>query len=133
MQGDNKMNLDFSFIRGTETSTEPPSRPTEAQESHSRTNYTPANNTPYRASQGLTEPTTDKELIDLAREIVYNYRISRQITEGAMLQLEKDLAEGKNNLTTLILYLTEALDRASGGGDQYYKRAKKALKAAGYN
>lgn len=127
------MNLDFSFIRGTETPTEAPTTPTEPRESHEAANYPPTNNTPYRAAQSLTDPTTDRELIDLARQIVTRNRISREITEGVMLQLEKDLAEGKNNLPTLILFLSEALDRASGGGDQYIKRAERALTTAGYN
>lgn len=126
------MNLDFSFIRGTDTPTEAESKPAEARERLTSINIPPQNKTPYRASYSPIQPTADKELIELAKGIVNRYEISKEITEGVMLQLEKDLAENKKNLPAIILYLSEALDRASGGGDQYIKRAEKALTAAGY-
>lgn len=119
------MAFDMSFITSNNTPTEPHKGQEQA--------------TPQASSQNATESPTaaltaeQLRLLKTAREIVTRNKISREITEGVMLQLEKDLAEGKNNLPTLILFLSEALDRASGGGDQYIKRAERALTTAGYN
>lgn len=125
------MSFDMSFIVGNNARTEPPSKPTEARKGQEG-QFSQA--TPQNASQSPTAAYTAEqlELLKTAREIVTRHKISREITEGVMLQLEKDLAEGKDNLPTLILFLTEALDRVSGGGDHYIKRAEKALRDSGH-
>ena len=125
------MNFDMSFIRGNNTPIDTPSKPTEPHKGQSRklkqTN-------PQNAAESLTAASTAEQLklINTAREIVKEYKITREIAEGAMLQLEKDLAEGKDDLTVNLLFLTEALDRVTGGGDQFIFRAEKALRAAGH-
>ena len=125
------MNFDMSFILGDNNAIDTPSKPTEPKQSNK------GQTIPQQAQNAVQSPLaafTDEQqkLLNAAREIVKRYKISREITEGAMLQLEKDLAEGKNNLPLNILCLVEALDRSSGGGDQYIKRAEQALKKSGY-
>ena len=125
------MNFDMSFILGDNNAIDTPSNPTEPKQSNK------GQTIPQQAQNAVQSPLaafTDEQqkLLNAAREIVKRYKISREITEGAMLQLEKDLAEGKNNLPLNILCLVEALDRSSGGGDQYIKRAEQALKKSGY-
>ena len=123
------MDFDFDFMN--KTPTEPPSKPPEAQERAKGANYTAE---PQSISQSVTEAYRGKseELLATAREIIIRDRLKREITEGIMLQLEKDLSEHKNNLPKLLMYLAEALDRSSGGGDQYILRVEKSLKDNGY-
>lgn len=129
------MAIDYSFLTGGDIPAEMPveatGKPTEPREGARGINYPPKTNAPYRASQSITEHTADKEIITTAQKIIQRNKIAREITEGVITQLEKDLADGKDNLPILILFLSEALDRASGGGDQYIKRAERALKDRG--
>lgn len=124
------MSFDLSFIRGTSTHGEAASNAVEPRNEPQRVTIplTPKNAT---TSPAAAYTAKQLELLETAREIIMRNRLSREITEGAMLQLEKDLAE-KKDLANIVLYLSEALDRSSGGGDRYIKRAIKALEENGY-
>lgn len=60
--------------------------------------------------------------INKARYIIKRYELHRQVTNGAIQQIEKDL--GKQDPLLLLLMAIEALDHATGGYDGYYKRIK---------
>ena len=60
--------------------------------------------------------------INAAREIIKRDRANRQITNGCIEQIIHDITRGDRDYKKFLLYAAEALDRATGGGDSYFKR-----------
>ena len=113
-----------------------PQRPTGAEQETAAPGNGPE---PTGATQSPPEATEGKKagaeqytkLIGLATKICKHYKFSRQATDGIMKQVLLDIAAHKDPVK-LILFLSEALDRASGGGDLYIKQVEQALNDNGY-
>ena len=88
-------------------------------------NYTPNE---QNAVQSLPDPSERELLFEQAVRIVKDYKRKRSAAEGIMRQIEQDI--GKQD-PMLLMFVAEALDRMSGGGDRYIKRLEEKAAAAG--
>lgn len=127
-----ELNIDFSFFDNlADLPTEPQERPTEPRsEPPARFDGQTA-----KGSQGAPQPPQQEDrdqVLLLAYKIIKRDKLKREITEGVIKQIENDLQGHAAHLPTLLCYMAEALDRASGQGDQYIKRVDRALKENGY-
>lgn len=110
---------------------------------------TPQNNAPHatpaanpiqilppaqNAAQRTLAPLNDdraKRTIELAKKIIDDYRQKREAASGIMKQLEIYADQGQDPALMLVC-AAEALDRLSGGGDQFIKRIIASLESNGY-
>ena len=99
-----------------------PQRATESHASPTPINYPPQ---VQNATAGKFDP------LENARKICERYQVSRQATDGIMRQVLLDISNHQDPIR-LILFLSEALDRSSGGGDAYIKQVEAALIENGY-
>lgn len=107
---------------------------TTATESDFNANSIKSPPTTQNAVQSTTEPTASPQqsrLIELARKIIVEYKINREITDTIMSELIRGAGEHKP-AKLLLLTAAEGLDRARGLGDQYIKELDAALTANGY-
>lgn len=88
-------------------------------------NAPPSSERPLPLSAGVSS--AERDLIAAAREIVKRDRYNREAAEGCMKQALRDITEKPAEL--VVLYLAEALDRMSGGGDGFIKQMSAALEA----
>lgn len=65
-----------------------------------------------------------------ARETVRRDKLNRDAAEGCIRQIMQDLDNGDRDYQRMLLYAAEALDRATGGGDSYFKRLEYHLEQA---
>ena len=105
-----------------------PQRATESHERPKQENYTAKS---QNAIQGKFDPLENEWRLETARKICERYQVSRQATDGIMRQVLQDISQHKDPVL-LILFLSEALDRSSGGGDAYIKQVEAALIENGY-
>ena len=84
---------------------------------------------PQNAVESPLAPSMDEALVNIARKIIHDHEIYREMTDGIMQQIEQDI--GKQDPLLLLLFAAEALDRLSGRGDGYIKRLEEKAKAAG--
>lgn len=105
-----------------------PQRATESHASPTPTNYPPP---AQNATAGKFDPIENEWRLETARKICERYQVSRQATDGIMKQVLLDISNHQDPIK-LILFLSEALDRSSGGGDAYIKQVEAALIQNGY-
>lgn len=103
-------------------------RGTESHDRPKQENCTPK---PQNAIQGKFDPLESKWHLETARKICERYQVNRQATDGIMRQVLQDISR-KQDPIRLILFLSEALDRTSNGGDTYIKQVEAALIENGY-
>lgn len=103
-------------------------RGTESHDRPKQENCTPK---PQNAIQSTPDPLENKWLLETACKICKRYQVNRQATDGIMRQVLQDIGQHKDPVL-LILFLSEALDRASNGGDTYIKQVEAALIENGY-
>ena len=125
------MELDFSVL--WENSNDEPTNAAERIETRTEPpqGFNPSNYTPsvQNAVESPLAALERNQLLEQAGKIVKDYRQKRAAAEGIMQQIEKDI--GKQDPLLLLLFAAEALDRMSGGGDQYIKRLEARAAAAG--
>lgn len=105
-----------------------PQRATESHASPTPTNYPPQT---QNATESKFDPLENEWRLETARKICERYQVSRQATDGIMRQVLLDISNHQDPIR-LILFLSEALDRSSGGGDAYIKQVEAALIENGY-
>lgn len=105
--------------------------PQRAPESHASPTRENCTHKPQNAIQSTPDPLERKWLLETACKICKRYQVNRQATDGIMRQVLQDISR-KQDPIRLILFLSEALDRASNGGDQYIKQVEAALIENGY-
>ena len=105
--------------------------PQRATESHDRPKQENCTAKSQNAIQGKFDPLENEWRLETARKICERYQVSRQAADGIMRQVLQDISQHKDPVL-LILFLSEALDRASGGGDAYIKQVEAALIENGY-
>ena len=105
-----------------------PQRATESHASPTPINYPPQ---VQNATAGKFDPLENEWRLETARKICERYQVSRQATDGIMRQVLLDISNHQDPIR-LILFLSEALDRSSGGGDAYIKQVEAALIENGY-
>lgn len=102
-----------------------------APESHASPTQENCTNKSQNATESKFDPLESKWHLETARKICERYQVNRQATDGIMRQVLQDISQHKDPVL-LILFLSEALDRASGGGDAYIKQVEAALIENGY-
>ena len=105
--------------------------PQRAPESHDRPKQENCTHKPQNATESKFDPLESKWHLETARKICERYQVNRQATDGIMQQVLQDISR-KQDPIRLILFLSEALDRASNGGDTYIKQVEAALIENGY-
>lgn len=105
--------------------------PQRATESGDRPKQENCTNKSQNATESKFDPLESKWHLETARKICERYQVNRQATDGIMRQVLQDISR-KQDPIRLILFLSEALDRASNGGDQYIKQVEAALIENGY-
>lgn len=105
--------------------------PQRAPESHASPKQENCTHKPQNAIQSKFDPLESKWHLETARKICERYQVNRQATDGIMRQVLQDISR-KQDPIRLILFLSEALDRASNGGDTYIKQIEAALIENGY-
>lgn len=105
--------------------------PQRATESHASPKQENCTHKPQNATESKFDPLERKWLLETACKICKRYQVNRQATDGIMRQVLQDISR-KQDPIRLILFLSEALDRASNGGDQYIKQVEAALIENGY-
>lgn len=105
--------------------------PQRATESHASPTLENCTHKPQNATAGKFDPLENEWRLETARKICERYQVSRQATDGIMRQVLQDISQHKDPVL-LVLFLSEALDRASGGGDAYIKQVEAALIENGY-
>lgn len=103
-------------------------RGTESHDRPKQENCTPKS---QNATESKFDPLENKWLLETACKICKRYQVNRQATNGIMKQVLQDISR-KQDPIRLILFLSEALDRASNGGDTYIKQVEAALIENGY-
>ena len=102
-----------------------------APESHDRPKQENCTHKSQNATESKFDPLESKWHLETARKICERYQVNRQATDGIMRQVLQDISR-KQDPIRLILFLSEALDRASNGGDTYIKQVEAALIENGY-
>lgn len=102
-----------------------------ATESHDRPKQENCTAKPQNATESKFDPLESKWLLETAYKICARYKVNRQATDGIFQQVLQEISR-KQDPIRLILFLSEALDRASGGGDTYIKQVEAALIENGY-
>lgn len=102
-----------------------------APESDDRPKQENCTHKPQNATESKFDPLESKWHLETAQKICARYRVNRQATDGIMKQVLQDIGQHKDPVL-LILFLSEALDRVSGGGDKYIKQIERALIENGY-
>ena len=72
-----------------------------------------------------------RDALFTAHEIIKRDKLNREAAEGCMKQIIQDLDNGDRDYQKFLLYAAEALDRATGGGDGYFKWLEYHLEQAG--
>lgn len=102
-----------------------------ATESHDRPKQENCTAKSQNATAGKLDPLESEWRLETARKICERYQVNRQATDGIMRQVLQEISR-KQDPIRLILFLSEALDRASNGGDTYIKQVEAALIENGY-
>lgn len=105
--------------------------PQRAPESHASPTQENCTHKSQDATAGNFDAIQNEWRLETARKICERYQVNRQATDGIMRQVLQDISR-KQDPIRLILFLSEALDRASNGGDRYIKQVEAALIANGY-
>lgn len=119
---------EYARQNAQQNATGEPQRATESHASPTRENCTHKS---QNATESKFDPLESKWHLETAQKICARYQVNRQATDGIMRQVLQDIGQHKDPVL-LILFLSEALDRASNGGDQYIKQVEAALIENGY-
>lgn len=77
-----------------------------------------ARTVPLPAGAGFAE----RDVTAAAKEIIKRDKLNRKAAEGCIRQVMQDLDNGDRDYKKFLLYIAEAMDRITGGGDGYFRR-----------